>query len=181
MAKPYRFCPVCGAYLVRRKVGVSDRFVCTDAACDFVYWDNPVPVAAAVVEHEGRIVLARNRAWPPKMFGLITGFIERGEDPEAAAAREVQEELALQARIVTFIGVYSFAPQNQLIVGYHVEASGTIQLSEELAEYKAFEPERLRPWRFGTGLVMADWLHGRGLPVHFYDVAPQPGGRLKRY
>lgn len=181
MAKPYRYCPVCGAYLAPRKIGASERLVCTDAACDFVHWDNPVPVAAAVVEHEGKIVLARNRVWPPKMFGLITGFIDRGEDPEAAAIREVQEELALESRTVTFIGIYPFPPQNQLIIGYYVEAAGTIQLSEELAEYKVFQPERLRPWRFGTGLVLADWLQSRGLPVRFYDVASQTGGRVKRY
>jgi len=27
-----------------------------------------VPVVAAIVEHQGEIILARNRLWPPKMF-----------------------------------------------------------------------------------------------------------------
>jgi len=33
------------------------RPACTSADCGFVLWDNPVPVVAALVECEGRVVL----------------------------------------------------------------------------------------------------------------------------
>jgi 8-oxo-dGTP pyrophosphatase MutT (NUDIX family) len=46
-----------------------------------------------VVEHGGKVVLARNRAWPVAFYGLISGFLERGEAPEEGALREVKEEL----------------------------------------------------------------------------------------
>jgi NAD+ diphosphatase len=52
-----------------------------------------------VVEHEGMIVLAHNRAWPQTLrsfYGLITGFLERAESPEHCALREVKEELDLE-------------------------------------------------------------------------------------
>jgi hypothetical protein len=58
---------------------------------------------------------------------------------------------------------------NQVILGCHVIARGTARLSEELADYRLIEPARLRPWRQGTGVLLADWLRGRGLPVHFPD------------
>lgn len=131
-------------------------------ACGFIHWDNPLPVVAAVVEHEGAVILARNSTWPdPKMFGLITGFLEKGEAPEAAVAREVKEELALDALAVHFIGVYPFERRNELIIAYHVPAAGVVRLNEELADYRRIAPEKLRPWDFGTGLAVRDWLARR--------------------
>ena len=43
-------------------------------------------VVAALVEREGRMVLARNHAWAEGVFGLVTGSSEAGE-PAAAGAR----------------------------------------------------------------------------------------------
>jgi len=34
------------------------------------HYDNPTPVVAAVVEHNGMVVLAHNRAWPPTIKTL---------------------------------------------------------------------------------------------------------------
>jgi len=132
-------------------------------ACDYVHWDNPLPVVAALVERDGLVVLARGQGWSAKMFGLITGFLERDETPEAAVAREVKEELDLDAQRVELIGIYPFQRKNELILAYHVAASGEIRLNEELAEVRLLPPERLRPWDFGTGLAIRDWLHARGL------------------
>ena len=105
MSEAWRFCPQCGGELVAREAGGLSRPTCPDEACGFVLWDNPVPVVAALVEHEGRIVLARNVAWPENAFGLVTGFLERNEAPEAAVAREVSEELGLTATAVSLIGL----------------------------------------------------------------------------
>jgi ADP-ribose pyrophosphatase YjhB (NUDIX family) len=132
-----------------------------------VHWDNPVPVVAALIEHDGRVLLARNRAWPEKMFALVTGFLERDETPRQAVEREVLEETGLATRAAALIGVYEFSRKNEVIIAYHVEAEGEIRLGEELVDYRLIEPARLRPWPLGTGLAMADWMRARGLPVEF--------------
>ena len=162
-----RFCPRCAAELEPRAIGGAKRIACPDADCGYVHWDNPVPVVAAIVEHEGRIVLARNRNWPERMYGLVTGFLERGESPQQGVAREVKEELDLDATATQLVGVYAFERKNELIIAYHVAAAGVIRLNEELVDYRAVAPERLRPWQFGTGLALADWLRARGLAVNF--------------
>lgn len=126
-----------------------------------MHWDNPVPVVAAIVEHEGGVILARNKDWPEKMFGLITGFLEKAETPEAAVVREVKEELSLDAAGVHFVGLYPFERRNELIIAYHVPATGELRLNEELADYRRILPEKLRPWDFGTGLALRDWLNSR--------------------
>lgn len=165
----YRFCPVCATPLARRVAAERERSACP--ACDWVHWDNPAPVVAAVIEYEGRVLLARNAAWPEKMFALVTGFLERDESPQAAVAREVKEETNLETRSAQLIGVYEFARKNELIIAYHVLAQGEIRLSAELADYRLIEPARLRPWPAGTGLALADWMRARGLAVQFLDLA----------
>ena len=167
----WRFCPVCATPLVERETAGRVRLACP--ACDFVRWNNPLPVMAAVIEYEGRILLARNAAWRHGMFALVTGFLEEGETPEDGIAREVKEETDLDVDRSTLIGVYEFMRKNELIIAYHVEATGTIELNEELAEFRLVAPERLRPWRAGTGYAMADWMRARGLPVEFIDL-PRP-------
>ncbi|HLE66570.1 MAG TPA: NUDIX domain-containing protein [Burkholderiales bacterium] len=159
MSSEFRFCPRCAQPLAPGEHGGAKRLAC---ACGYVHWDNPVPVVAAIVEHEGAVILARNRDWPEKMFGLITGFLEKGETPEVAVAREVNEELSLDALATHFVGLYPFERRNELIIAYHVPATGTVRLNEELADYRRIAPEKLRPWDFGTGLALRDWLARRG-------------------
>ena len=160
MSSVFRFCPRCAQPLVAGEHGGAARLAC---ACGFVHWDNPVPVVAAIVEHEGAVILARNRDWPEKMFGLITGFLEKGETPEAAVAREVREELSLDALATHFVGLYPFERRNELIIAYHVPAAGVVRLNEELADHRRIAPEKLRPWDFGTGLALRDWLARRAV------------------
>jgi NADH pyrophosphatase NudC (nudix superfamily) len=169
----YQYCPRCATPLVERSDPAEDggrlRRICPGQGCGFVHWNNPLPVVAAIVEYEGKILLARNAAWPEGMFALITGFLEHGETPEAGIAREVREETALEADTVDLVGVYEFIRKNELIIAYHVRAQGTIALSPELLEYRLVEPAKLRPWRAGTGQALAEWMRRRGLPFEFVD------------
>lgn len=175
MYRDYRYCQSCAAELAWVHNSGRERQSCT--TCGFVHWNNPLPVMAALLQVDDRILLARNAAWPPKTFALITGFLEAGESPEEGIAREVKEETNLDADRIELIGVYDFKRRNELIVAYHVVASGEIRLSEELAEFKLVEPQNLQPWRAGTGYAVADWMKARNLPFEFVDL---PGGRPRR-
>ncbi len=170
-----KFCPQCTTPLQQltqeEDGGPKARLRCP--ACNWTHWNNPTPVLAAVVEcqdQEGRILLARNAAWPGRMFALITGFMEAGETPEEGITREVMEETALQSHSTHLIGVYDFQRMNQIIIAYHVVATGTVRLSPELAEYKLMAPQDVRCWRAGTGYALADWLRARGHEPQFIDL-----------
>lgn len=160
-----RYCPLCREPLVSGMHAGRERLACSAEGCDFVFWNNPLPVVGAVLEHEGMIVLARNADWPEGMFGLVTGFLEQNETPEQGILREVKEELSLEAEIVSYIGHYAFPRANQLILAFHLRAAGEIVLDPELAEIRRIPPERLRPWPFGTGPAVRDWLLRQGYPV----------------
>lgn len=156
-----RFCPRCGAPLLDAEHDGKVRRTCAAEACGYVHWDNPVPVVAAIIEHDGQVLLARNAAWPPKVFALVTGFLERGEAPADAVLREVAEETGLSGEIVELVGAYGFERRNQVILAYHVKTSGEIHLGPELAEVKLLPAEKVRAWPFGTGPALADWLARR--------------------
>jgi NADH pyrophosphatase NudC (nudix superfamily) len=167
MTRAFNYCPSCATPLqnlsAQEDGGAKTRLRCP--ACAWTHWNNPTPVLAAVIEladRDGQLLLARNAAWPGKMFGLITGFMEAGETPQQGIAREVAEETSLQVDALNLIGVYDFQRMNQLIVAYHAVARGEIALSPELAEYRLFAPAEVRCWRAGTGYALADWLVSRG-------------------
>ena len=107
MSNGFRFCPSCASPLAMvsqmEDGGEKSRLRCT--ACDYTHWNNPTPVLAAVIEYEGKILLARNAAWGSKMYALITGFMEAGETPEDGIAREITEETSLTASALKLLGV----------------------------------------------------------------------------
>jgi len=156
-----KYCPQCGNELIQTEIDGSERMICSSASCNYVLWDNPTPVVAAIIEHDDAVLLVRNKGWPEKMYGLVSGFLERGETPEDAAVREVKEELGLEGEIAGFVGYYSFFQMNQLILAFHVKAAGEVALGDEIEEVKYVSPERLRPWPFGTGPAVRDWLEAR--------------------
>lgn len=159
--EPPKHCAHCGGPLAPVEAKPGQR-VCIAADCRRITYLSPVPVVAAIVEREGHIILVRGRGWPESWYGLVTGFLEPEESPESAARREVAEELGLAVQSSRLIGAYPFARMNQVIIAYHMPAVGEIVLDKtELAGFKAVPIERLRPWDFGTGAAVRDFLAER--------------------
>ena len=160
-----RYCPNCRKTLENVFLGDRERLACPDVQCGFVHWNNPIPVVAAIVEHDDHIVLVRNVGWPETWYGLVTGFLEAGEMPEQGVLREVEEETGLKGTLESYVGMYEFYRQNQLLIAYHVNVNShdvTIP-KHEIADYKWVHVEQVRPWSAGTGQALRDWLRARGI------------------
>ncbi|MFT5098847.1 MAG: NAD+ diphosphatase [Flavobacterium sp.] len=169
----FKFCPLCAAPLAKKETATGPRVECS-AGCGYVNYDNPTPVAAIIVEYEGQILLAHNRAWPGSFCSVITGFVDHGESPEECAVREVKEELNLDATKPTLISVYPFVQMNQVIIGYHVKARGSIALNEELDSYKLLSPEECVVWPTATGFIFRDWLRSKQIEPVMVDPRASP-------
>ena len=175
MTQEFRFCPRCATPLAllseAEDGGEKARLRCP--ACGFTHWNNPTPVLAAVIEcadREGRLLLAKNAAWKGNVFALITGFMEAGESPQEGIAREVKEETNLDVQSAKLVGAYEFLRMNQVIIAYHVVATGQVKLSPELVDYRLYDLDKLKCWPAGTGYALADWLRTRGHePVFFTE------------
>ena len=173
------YCTNCATRLafvtVEEDGGPTTRLRCP--ACGWTHWNNPTPVLAAVIEltdRDGHVLLARNAAWPGKFYGLVTGFMEAGETPEGGVAREVVEETSLTVGAVSLIGVYDFQRMNQIIIAYHVQASGEVRLSPELVDHRVIAPDRVKCWPAGTGKALADWLTTKGIEPQWMEL---PAGK----
>ena len=171
MSHAFKFCPQCATALdfITKLEDGGNKMRLRCPACDFTHWNNPVPVLAAVIEYEGQILLARNAAWPGKMYALITGFMEAGETPQEGIAREIAEETNLTTDALDLIGVYDFQRMNQIIIAYHAACRGEVRLSPELVDYRLYTPQSVKCWPAGTGYALADWLKSQGHTPSFIE------------
>ena len=171
MSSNFKFCPQCTTPLEfiaqMEDGGEKERLRCV--ACGYTYWNNPTPVLAAVVEYQGKILLAQNAAWPGKMFALITGFMEAGETPRGGIEREIKEETNLEATELNLIGVYDFQRMNQVIIAYHAVCHGEVKLSPELVDHRLYAFDEVKCWPSSTGYALADWLRTRGHEPEFVE------------
>jgi NADH pyrophosphatase NudC (nudix superfamily) len=142
-----KFCPECASEISKREIDGKSRLACSQ--CKFVAWGNPTPVVAVLVQLEQAYVLARNKAWPPGLFSMITGFVEGGETPEQTLAREIEEELALEVTGSDFVGHFSVPGMNQLLIAFVATCRGTPQCGTELAELRLVSESDLRSFDFG--------------------------------
>jgi NADH pyrophosphatase NudC (nudix superfamily) len=92
---PARFCAQCGTELIVAPAAGRDRPQCP--ACGFIAYRNPTPVAMAVVEKDGCLLLIRRGNAPLQGYWAPpAGYVEIDESVEAAAVREAREEAGVQ-------------------------------------------------------------------------------------
>ncbi len=137
-------CPLCAQSLQTTLLNGRSRLVCF--ACEFVHWDNPLPVTATIVPKESKIVLVK-RKYPPFVdnWCLPGGFIEAHEAPEDSAIREVEEETGLKIVIERIIE--AFAPGkgiNVIIIFYLAKpASGPLLAGDDASDVACFSQSEL--------------------------------------
>ncbi len=96
------FCSACGA----RVEPAGRHHLCT--GCGRRHFRDPKVGVGVVVVQDGRLLLVRRGVPPGKgLWALPAGYVDAGEDPREAAAREALEETGLQVRVGAVVDVYA--------------------------------------------------------------------------
>lgn len=81
--------------------------ICPHCGQPLSRYANPTPTTDVLIYTPERGVVIIERGNPPLGFALPGGFIEEGEQAEAAALREMREETGLEVELTGLLGVYS--------------------------------------------------------------------------
>ena len=162
----YRFCPRCAAGLEARllKAGEPERLVCS--ACEYICYLDPKVAAGALVEDVRGILLLRRGIEPAYGKWVFPGgFVDRGEHPETAAAREALEEAGIVIDVRGLVGVYH-APAGSPVVLIVYRGSlvrGDPEALDESLEARFFARAEI-PWDElafpTTRLAVRDYVQG---------------------
>ena len=140
------YCPLCSAELVQKKVDHHQRLVCP--VCGYVYYNNPVPACAVILEKDNKILLCQRKYPPyPEGWTLPSGFLEADETPQQCATREAKEETNLDIVVEKLFGVYAAGddPRTKvtLIVFTGRILSGSLQPGDDAKAVQFFAPSEI--------------------------------------
>ncbi len=161
--RDYQYCPVCSAELIKKALDKIIRMVCN--VCGFVYYQNPVPAAAVLIEKEGKILLVQRKFKPFALdWSLPSGFIEYDETPEGCATRETQEETGLKIKINRLFNIYLAQddPRTHVILIVYIGEilQGKLKAGDDAQEVQFFSPAEIPA-------NMAFTAHKRALKEYF--------------
>jgi ADP-ribose pyrophosphatase YjhB (NUDIX family) len=130
----------------RLKAGEPERDVCE--GCGFIFYLDPKVAAGVIVRHEGQVVLLQRAIEPAYGKWVFPGgFVDRGEHPREAAAREAMEEAGIQVAVRDLIGVYHEPPGSPVVlIVYRADlVAGVPTAQDESLALGLFDNETL-PW-----------------------------------
>jgi NAD+ diphosphatase len=141
--RDHRFCGRCGELT---SLHPSERAKWCEP-CGIPWYPRLAPCVIVVIRRGERMLLARSSRTKRHFFSLIAGFVEPGENVEAAVAREVKEETGLEVRNVRYHSSQPWPFPHQLMLGFFADyAGGELVLQEdEIAEADWYRPGDMPP------------------------------------
>lgn len=169
-----RYCPQCGEPVSEIEVGGRPRPHCL--ACQLTFFADPKVAAGVLVIQEGKLILQRRAIDPGRgRWSFPSGYVERGERVEDAAAREVYEETGIEVRLTHLLGVYSQRNNLVVLTVYVGEpVSGTLTTCDENDAVGFFAPDNLPELAFPHDeQIIAAWRSGAGTPLRVPDATDE--------
>jgi len=112
------FCANCGQPSDSVRGGWSRRC----PSCTAEHYPRVDPVVIMLAEHDGRLLLGRQPHYPAGRYSALAGFVEVGENLEAAVARELFEEAGIRVHNVRYIASQPWPFPSSLMFGCHADA-----------------------------------------------------------
>jgi ADP-ribose pyrophosphatase YjhB (NUDIX family) len=161
-----RYCPLCGARLERRVVGLEKKLEMVCSGCGFVYFLGQKVVACTIAMDADRILLTRRAINPARgKWTFPGGYVDWGEPVERAAIRETYEEIGLTVDLCALVGVYSYAATPVVVVVYEARITGGVLTPCHENDRVEWVERAAIPWEElafpSTSAALRDFLAGR--------------------
>ena len=148
-----KFCPRCGTAVDYKEKFGAIRPVCPQ--CGWIHFQDPKVAAAVLVVEGSRVLLVRRVNEPHRgEWTLPAGFVNGGEDPAEAAARECLEETGLTVRVTRVYDVIAGREHERgadFIIVYVAEVlSGEMSPADDADAVEWFERNNLPPLAFAA-------------------------------
>lgn len=163
------YCMECGTKLKRKPLkGEGEIPYCEhcrsflfpvfSTACSMIVM-NPKKTKILLIQQYGR-----------EDYILVAGYVNKGEDAETAALREIREELGVEAADIRFNRTHYFGPSNTLMINFRILLdSEEIHPNEEIDSWQWFSLEEVRE-RVRPNSLARDFLEGMlDGAYHFHD------------
>ncbi len=116
----FSYCPDCGAKLEPKPIG-DEGLVPFCATCSkplFGFSYSCIIALPVNADNPDEVALIRQGYVTNKNHICVAGYVKRGETIEASARREVEEELGLSVRDVSYMRSYYFERKDLLMLGF---------------------------------------------------------------
>ena len=107
-------CPRCGEPTVAIKGERGKRCL----RCKYDHYPHLHPAVIVLIRDGDRVLLTRKSFWAKGRYGLVAGFVDIGESLEAAARREIREEVGVEVRDLRYVASQYWPFPSQLMVGF---------------------------------------------------------------
>ncbi|WP_404367167.1 NAD(+) diphosphatase [Sphingomonas sp. MMS24-J45] len=114
----HQFCANCGHQTAMFRAGWGR----TCPNCNAEHFPRVDPVVIMIAEHDGRALLGRQPAFPPRRYSALAGFLEPGESIEEAVAREIMEEAGVRVTNIRYIASQPWPFPSSLMIACVGEA-----------------------------------------------------------
>lgn len=139
------YCPQCGEKLNLREIGDEGLLpFCNKCEVPYFDWFGQCIIAAVVNEY-GEIALLKQESISKTNWGLVAGYIKKGETLEDTAIREVKEETGQIVEKIEYISSYYYEKKELLMVGFRCEVKKReFNISKEIDEVEWYSFEKAK-------------------------------------
>jgi ADP-ribose pyrophosphatase YjhB (NUDIX family) len=154
-----RYCPRCAAELVQAVRFGRQRPTCP--RCEWVYFADPKVAVAGLLLQNRQVLLVQRLNDPFRgSWTLPAGFVDAGEDPRQALARECLEETGLVVEVADLLDVVAGAEHARgadILIVYKIEsASGGLCAGDDAGQAAFFALDCLPPLAFASTTKIID-------------------------
>jgi len=153
-----KYCPLCGSEAIQKEIG-DEGLMPFCPKCQAPLWDYfNTSIICAVINEFNEIALLRQGYVSTVNYVCVAGHMKSGESAEETVMREVEEELGLNVRELSYIKSYPYEKKNLLMLGFMAKVDKKeFDLSGEVDSAKWFDlkdaPDMLREGGIAWQLV----------------------------